>query len=173
MASPIETPFTDTRILVLEDNHGMREIIWSVLTAFGCSNVRCCARVVEALERTFTSPPDLAIVDYQLNDETGLEFVQSIRSSRDDAVAGVPVIMVTAHTYVTRIHEFVNAGVDEILAKPMQAETLYRRIAAVVNHRRPYVRLDGYFGPDRRIDAAPVATERRNGEDGGAAIVHI
>ena len=181
-----ETPFTDASILILEDNHGMREIIWSVLNAFGCAKLTCCARVVEALERTFAKPPDLAIVDYQLNGETGLEFVKAIRSSADAAISGVPVIVVTAHTQMARINEFINAGVDEILAKPMQAETLYRRIAAVVNNRRPYVRAGSYFGPDRRVAIVPVAVERRanqpepgagaaaSGEDeDDASVVHI
>jgi hypothetical protein len=43
-----------------------------------------------------------------------------------------------------------DAGVTEILAKPITAQNLMLRIAEVVDKPRAFVRCETYFGPDRR-----------------------
>jgi hypothetical protein len=43
-----------------------------------------------------------------------------------------------------------DAGVTELLAKPVTAGHLFARIAEIVERPRAFVRTDTYFGPDRR-----------------------
>ena len=58
--------------------------------------------------------------------------------------------IITGHTEFHRIHEARNAGVNEVLAKPISAQNLYGRVLSVIENPRPFVRSSDYFGPDRR-----------------------
>ena len=62
----------------------------------------------------------------------------------------IPIIMVTGHTERHRVEAARDAGVTEILAKPITAQNLFSRIGEIVDHPRPFVKSVDYFGPDRR-----------------------
>jgi DNA-binding response OmpR family regulator len=49
-----------------------------------------------------------------------------------------------------RIRIARDAGVNEILTKPVSPESLYGRLTSVVRQPRPYIETEQYFGPDRR-----------------------
>jgi two-component system, chemotaxis family, chemotaxis protein CheY len=53
--------------------------------------------------------------------------------------------------------------VTEFCAKPVTATELYKKVCAVINTPRPFVRTSVYFGPDRRRrkDDAYSGKERR------------
>jgi DNA-binding response OmpR family regulator len=58
--------------------------------------------------------------------------------------------MMTGHSEKSRVYEARDAGVTEFLVKPITAKAVLDRIQAVIFHPRPFVKTDGYFGPDRR-----------------------
>jgi len=78
----------------------------------------------------------------------------------------VPIIMITGHTEKKRVLAARDAGITEILVKPISAKALYQRIVNVILNPRPFVRTKNYFGPDRRRSLNPnyVGGERRNEE---------
>lgn len=57
--------------------------------------------------------------------------------------------MITGYAERTRVFEARDAGVSEMLVKPISAKGLYQRIAKVVLNPRPFIRTESYFGPDR------------------------
>jgi two-component system chemotaxis response regulator CheY len=62
----------------------------------------------------------------------------------------------TGHSEKSRVTEARDAGVTEFVVKPITAKAILVRINAVIFHPRPFVKSEGYFGPDRR------RTEARN-----------
>jgi hypothetical protein len=58
--------------------------------------------------------------------------------------------MITGYTEKYRVEEARDAGVTEVLAKPVTVQGLYDRIVQIVEQPRPFVRSHGFFGPDRR-----------------------
>jgi len=78
----------------------------------------------------------------------------------------VPIIMLTGHSEKKRVISARDAGVTEFLAKPISAKSLYQRILNIVINPRPFIKSKGYFGPDRRRNAAANYTgpERRKNE---------
>src|SRR5690606_25691919 len=85
----------------------------------------------------------------------GVEFTRLVRNSPDTANPYLPVIMMTGHSERTRVYEARDAGVNELVVKPITAKAILDRIQAVIFRPRPYVKTDGYFGPDRRRTDAP------------------
>lgn len=58
--------------------------------------------------------------------------------------------MVTGHTERHRIEAARDAGVTEVLAKPITSGSLFQRISEIIERPRSFVKCDKYFGPDRR-----------------------
>ena len=63
--------------------------------------------------------------------------------------------MITGHSTERRVHEARDAGVNEFMAKPLTARGVLERLALVIDHPRPFIRSDDYFGPDRRRRTDP------------------
>ena len=75
--------------------------------------------------------------------------------------------MLTSQATPSHIAAARDAGVTEILSKPLVVRQLLERLHAVVHHPRVFIRTDSYFGPDRRRrTAAGYAGPRRRLEDG-------
>ena len=142
------------RILLLDDNQHMREVLASLLAGLGCDDVSTSDTVKDALERVMTFKPDLVITDFQLADETGADFLKALRANSDELVASLPVIFATSHTEPEEVLALTSMGADEVIGKPVTADALYRAIATVASERRQFVKTRSYFGPDRRLSGS-------------------
>jgi two-component system chemotaxis response regulator CheY len=149
-------------VLIVDDNAHMIHIVRSMLLGFGISKTFESKDAAEAFDITRSEAVDLIILDYQMPLLDGLEFTRMVRSGADSNNPFVPIILLTAHTERSRIIAARDAGVTEICAKPINAQQLWTKIAAVVNKPRPFIRSAHYFGPDRRrVDKNIPGEERR------------
>jgi len=80
----------------------------------------------------------------------GLEFSRTVRTAGNSPNPFVPIIMITGHTEKHQVEAARDAGITEFLIKPITAQSLFSRIAEVVERPRAFVRCESYFGPDRR-----------------------
>jgi two-component system, chemotaxis family, chemotaxis protein CheY len=93
---------------------------------------------------------DLILSDLAMTPMDGIELTRQIRLSERSTNPFVPIIMITGHTERHQVEAARDAGVTEFLAKPITAQSLFGRIAEIVERPRAFVRCEGYFGPDRR-----------------------
>ena len=74
-----------------------------------------------------------------------------VRSSKTPRIRMLPLLVLSSDTRVPRIMASRDAGATELMAKPISAEAVYRRLVQVIERPRPFVRVgDDYFGTDRR-----------------------
>lgn len=140
-------------VLVVDDNHHMVNIVKTILRGFGVKeffDARCVESGLEVLGKT---PIDVVITDYAMTPIDGFEFVRRIRSLDRDDKRLLPVILLTAYAERSKVEAARDAGVNEFCSKPVTAVELYRKVCAVINRPRPFVRTKSYFGPDRRRHA--------------------
>jgi DNA-binding response OmpR family regulator len=128
----------------------MRKLVITILQAFGCTQIVECVDGEHAWECLHEVDPDVILLDWQMSGMTGLDFVKKVRSSRDCPNPFVPVIMLTGHTHIDHVRLARDAGTNEFLAKPVSVKAILSRLMAVVEHPRPFVRSNAYFGPCRR-----------------------
>lgn len=140
----------DLRVMIVDDNKHMRTLIKGLFYALGCKNISESADGSEALEELRSRPIDLIITDWAMQPLDGLEFLKLLRQSSDSKNPKVPVIMLTGHTEVDRIFEARDAGITEILAKPISAEKLYTKVISVLKRPRKFIKSKKFVGPDRR-----------------------
>jgi len=130
----------------------MRALVKTFLHAFGINDIREAADAETGFAELMDFNPDLVITDWKMPEISGLEFVERIRLSLEAPNPYVPVIMLTGYTELDRVKRARDSGVSSYLAKPLSANSLYKRLVSLVEDERLFVRSNDFFGPDRRFN---------------------
>ena len=145
------------RILVVEDYPFMADLLASMAREFGVGHILVANSGNEAKEMImmFNSDPrgnniDLVITDWLMPDGDGKELLQWIRDSKKDMIKFLPVILCSAYTSESVVITGRDFGANEVLLKPLSAKKLADRILHVIDHPRPFIKTEFFFGPDRR-----------------------
>ena len=114
------------RALVIDDSKPIRSILGKFLGELGF-DITEAVNGKDALEKLdCLGSPDLALVDWNMPEMNGLEFVRSVRAnSRFDHV---PLMMVTTETDMERVAAALEAGANEYVMKPFTADALREKI---------------------------------------------
>lgn len=162
--------FEALKVLVVDDSPHMRKILTTTLGAFGCKTIWEAACGHSAMQRLREMVPDILVIDLSMPNMDGLEVTRQIRTGKDSPCPFLPIIMLTGHTDLDTVKAARDAGITEFLAKPISPLALLKRIHAVIESPRPFVRTQMYFGPDRRRLKRDVyqGPERREPEAGAA-----
>ena len=145
----------DLCVLLVEDNTHMRVLLRTLLKAMGMRRIVEYADGAEALAELGKICPDFIVTDLSMAPMDGLQFTRAVRHLPKPNLCVIPIIMVTGHTERRRIKAARDAGVTEILAKPITAGGVYHRINEIVHRPRPFVRSPDYCGPCRRRKSDP------------------
>ena len=148
-------------ILIVDDQDFLRSLLRQILGVLGARRISEATGGEAAWTKILTHPPDLLIVDWEMEGLDGLELVRKIRNDKDSPDRFLPVIMLTAYAEHPRITTARDAGVNEFVVKPISAKTLFSRLNSVIEHPRRYINTDDFFGPDRRRRDIPVEDDRR------------
>lgn len=161
----VRIDFSHLRFLIVDDNAHMRRIVRTLLNGFGVRDVYEADNGATGLEAFNQFAPDIIIADWAMPGFDGIELIQMIRQPGANANPFVAIIMMTGHTEKHRITAARDAGVTEIVVKPVSAKALHQRIVNIVANPRDFVKTATYFGPDRRrfINPNYVGPERRKG----------
>jgi two-component system, chemotaxis family, chemotaxis protein CheY len=119
------------RILVVDDNQQMREILRTMLRAFGVTEVTVAVDGGHALEKLDTGQFDLAICDWMMAPMDGLAFVRNVRRSPRPTLRGLPILMLTAQAEKQNVIDARKAGVDAYLVKPVSAAQFWARLQPI------------------------------------------
>lgn len=142
--------FERLKLLVVDDNVHMRKLVITILQAFGVVHIFEADSGDRAWTALREANPDVVLLDWVMEGMSGIELVRMIRSNPACPNPFVPVIMLTGHTSAEHVLVARDAGINEFVAKPVSVKTLMSRMVAVIEHPRPYVRTNSYFGPCRR-----------------------
>ena len=121
---------TNTRILVVDDDQEIRELLEEYLTKSGF-DVSSVGDGVE-LETHLQSQgyPDLILLDVMLPGDDGFTLCQRVRKQ-----SNVPIIMLTAVSDETDQIIGLEIGADDYMPKPFNPRELLARIKAVLRRR--------------------------------------
>ena len=142
--------FQSLRVLVVDDSRSMRHIIRSILSALGCREVRESGDAPAAFKEMQNFAADIIVVDWYMEPLDGLEFVLLVRTAKDSRNPFVPIIMLSGFTEYRRVAEARDAGVSEVLTKPVSPRSLMHKLRLAIYRPRPFIISPAYTGPDRR-----------------------
>ena len=121
------------KILIIEDDPGIRTVLRLALKGAGYANVLEETRGDEGLARVIYEQPSLVILDLMLPGLDGLNVCREIR--RTESVAATPIVMLTARSGEEDVVRGLELGADDYVTKPFSKAILLARIRAIL--RRP------------------------------------
>lgn len=120
-------------VLVVDDYQTMIRIIKNLLKQLGFNNVDEATDGTMAFDMIGKKKYGLIISDWNMEPMSGLELLKKVRSTGDnDNISKVPFIMVTAESKTENVIAAKQAGVNNYIVKPFNAETLKTKISSVI-----------------------------------------
>ncbi len=117
-------------VLIVDDYKTMLRIIENLLKQLGFKNIYQATDGAMALKTLREVPCGLVISDWNMQPMTGLQLLKEVRA--DDRLKTMPFIMITAESKTENVIAAKEAGVNNYIVKPFNAETLKQKISAVL-----------------------------------------
>ena len=133
-AAPLRRQAGAHRILVVEDEPDVANLIKLTLERAGNATVDIVGPADAALRAVRGAPPDLLILDLNLPGFDGTELCRFLRRQPD--TAALPIIIVTARAGETDRVSGLDVGADDYVTKPFSPKELAARVRAVLRRGR-------------------------------------
>ena len=130
---------TKPRILVIDDEQGVIDVIAEALTQDGMEVIGACG-AEQGLCLFYQTQPQLVVLDIMMPGLDGWEVCRRLRQ-----VSRLPILMLTARREGTDLVRGLNQGADDYVTKPFNLEVLRARIDALLRRASR-----GGFPPPRR-----------------------
>ncbi|MBM7786205.1 MtrAB system response regulator MtrA [Tenggerimyces flavus] len=143
------------RILVVDDDTALSEMLGIVLRSEGLESV-FCESGEKALAKVRETKPDVVLLDLMLPGKDGIDVCREIRAESD-----VPIVMLTAKTDTVDVVLGLESGADDYVMKPFKPKELVARIRARLRRNEQAVPESLTIG-DLAIDV-PGHAVKRNG----------
>jgi two-component system nitrogen regulation response regulator NtrX len=118
------------RVLVIDDERGIRQTLTQVLSDEGYS-VESAAEGTEGLEMLARESFDAVFLDVWLKDKDGLAILETL----GDRTATLPVVMISGHANIETAVKAVKSGAYDFLEKPLSLERVLLTTQKAVDHR--------------------------------------
>ncbi|MFN8050799.1 MAG: response regulator transcription factor [Acidimicrobiales bacterium] len=128
-SSTAATEAPPLRLLLIEDEPAMAEIVSTALTARGFS-VTVAASGRAGLDEASAQEPDLVVLDLGLPDLDGIEVCRQLRRWFSN-----PIIVLSADGAEDRKVVALDEGADDYVTKPFSMPELLARLRVAVRHR--------------------------------------
>ena len=125
-------PAVTGRILVVDDNASMRDLVARRLTREG-HDVTLCGSGEAGLRRAREGGFDLMLLDLMMPGLNGLDVMERLRS--EETTRALPVIVISALDEVDTAVRCIEAGADDLLSKPLNETLLRARIASSLERK--------------------------------------
>jgi two-component system, OmpR family, response regulator len=113
---------TDIRILLVDDEPDIREVVDVSLGLDREFTVRACASGADALVMATQWSPSLILLDVMMPLMDGPATLAELR--KNPRTADIPVLFLTARTQTAEIAHFMSLGAQGVLSKPFNPMTL-------------------------------------------------
>ncbi|MBQ2732429.1 MAG: response regulator transcription factor [Opitutales bacterium] len=117
-----------SRILIIEDDEAIRDVVRYTLENNGFENVLVAADGAEGLALATRERPALILLDLMLPKIDGLEVCRRLK--RNEATREIPIVMLTAKSEESDIVLGLELGAVDYITKPFSAKVLVARIRA-------------------------------------------
>jgi DNA-binding response OmpR family regulator len=124
---------TASRIMVVEDEIDVANLVKHALERGGDANVEIVGSGAAALQSVSKTPPDLLILDLNLPGLDGTEVCRILRSRPGSSQ--LPIIMLTARTDESDRVLGLDLGADDYVTKPFSPRELAARVRAVLRRK--------------------------------------
>ena len=113
---------SEVRILHVDDEPDIREIVDMSLALNPDFAVRACASGVEAIETAAQWSPYLILLDVMMPGMDGPATLAQLR--KNPRTCEIPVVFMTARVQTSEVEQFISLGAQGVISKPFDPMTL-------------------------------------------------
>lgn len=114
------------KALVIDDSKAIRSIVGKIMKESNYEVFEAC-NGLEALDQVAKNGPfAIALVDWNMPEMNGYEFVQAIRAKSEHA--DMKLMMVTTETEITQVMKALEAGANEYVMKPFTKDVIVEKL---------------------------------------------
>lgn len=120
----------NARLLLIDDEPFMRRLVQRLLSDLGVRSVAEAGDGMTALRllKAGETKVDCILLDLEMPQMSGLEFLGALRDARDTPFATLPVIVLTGHANRANILDAARLGIHGFLVKPVSKALLDREL---------------------------------------------
>jgi len=148
-------------ILVVDDEHGIRDLLWEILNDEG-HQVELAENAAQARAARLRERPDLVLLDIWMPDTDGVTLLKEWSSLQ---LLTMPVIMMSGHATIDTAVEATKIGALAFLEKPITLQKLLKAVEQGL--MRGNLRNAQAAAPQREAEVAPL------GDATPAAALHL
>ncbi len=155
----------DYRILVVDDEHSMREFLQILLEREGY-RVETVATAEQGMLSFEKDPHDLVLTDLNLPGMTGMDLLRSIKTRAARGAKGVPIILITAFGTAESAVEAMKMGAFDYVMKPFNNDELKMLVRRALERRRLEeenlrlkAELQGHYALGNLVGSSPAMQE--------------
>ena len=120
------------RLLAAEDNPTNQQVLAAVMESLGI-DIDIVADGRQAVDAWKVGGYDLILMDIQMPGMDGIDAAREIRATEiDEQRKRTPIVALTANALVHQVDEYMAAGMDGHVAKPIEIAKLYEAISAAL-----------------------------------------
>jgi len=116
----------EQKVLIIDDDEDLLQLAGLLFKKIG-AQILTARNGVEGMSQLYSQRPNLVILDVMMPGMNGFEVCERIRQ-----VSDAPIIMLTALNHEQEMLRGLEAGADDFLSKPFNADILLARARAVL-----------------------------------------
>ena len=141
------------KVLLLDPSAGEEDALKDRLIDVGFREIAECGQLDELVEKLGSEQPDLLFIDLDEDREAACRTMQDIRTKKLEVDNPfIVIIALTAKPDKDIVQAALGAGADDMIVKPVNANSLRQRVTRQIDDRKDFIATDDYVGPDRRPD---------------------
>ncbi len=159
MASLDRENLKKATVYIGETNFYERNKLRDMFLAQGLKQVVCHANIESLRGLIAEVPPDLLV----LADNFDPGIYNLVRDIRFQRLSDNPFMLISMLVSANRRESLdlaIEAGVDDIIIKPVAADRIQERLKLITFHRRPFIAVEGYVGPERKAEDRAAGVKR-------------
>jgi CheY-like chemotaxis protein len=119
-----------TKILVVEDHPGIRDVVRIQLERLGF-DVSIAKSGKEGVETAIDGKPDLILMNCRMPEMDGLQAMRILRAN--PVTKNIPILAATAMSETSDIENCIDAGCNDYIIKPFTFIELQRKIKVLID----------------------------------------
>ena len=151
-------PLTFAHILVVDDNTTNLQVAQGLMAPYQMK-IDVCTSGFEAIEMVKKNRYNAIFMDHMMPEMDGIETTRYIRQMEGDYYRNVPIIALTANAMSDARDQFLEAGMDDFVSKPIEMQELHRAIKKFIQPCAP----EGYM---ERVQKEQHELKEKKGKEG-------
>lgn len=142
--------FKDILPLIIDPDIQSEALLRKLLAAFGINRVMSAQATDDALVMLRREPFSIVFLDELAGPLKPLHFLKMLRRDQHSRDVTVPVVMLCAQLDAAKVTAARDAGMNDVIMKPVNLPAIERQLRALLLPRRPFITAKNFVGPDRR-----------------------